>query len=57
MWLFLDLNRIILYHIDKNTKSNKIYAFVVINNTKCIKHYIKVSQTWICEATAWGLYI
>ncbi len=41
-----DLTRIILYHIDKNTRSKKISSIVInIYNMKCIEYYIKVFQT------------
>ncbi len=36
----------ILYHIDFKIK---YIPFVVINKINCIKHYIKVSQTVVCE--------
>ncbi len=39
-WI-IDLNRIILYHIDiKIQRVRKYIPFFVINNMKCIKHYI-----------------
>ncbi len=34
----------------------KYIAFIVINNMKCIKHYIKVSQTGFDDGIAAGLW-
>ncbi len=40
----IDLNRIILYHIDiKIQKERKHIPFIVINNMKHIQLYVKVS--------------
>ncbi len=49
----IDLNRIIFCHIDiKIQRERKYTLFIIINNMKCMKHYIKsrfVKELQVCE--------
>lgn len=52
---YIDLDRIILYHSDISFQRERNKNSLKCINIKCIKHYVSVFQTGVCEGTADGL--